>query len=253
MPERTAYEPGTPSWVDLATPDLEAAKRFYGRVFGWEAQPAGPEEETGGYAFFLLRGKRVAGVSPLMTEGHPTAWSAYVSTDDADGVAERARAAGATLLAEPMDITDAGRMTFLVHPAAGAIGAWQPGRHTGAEIVNDPGSFSWSELHTGDVDGAKAFGDAVFGWTYSDQDFGGTTYTVVQLGENGVGGMVGLPDDVPANWLNFFAVEDCDATVATVRELGGTVMMEPMEVEGVGRFAVVVDPFGAQFGIIRNA
>ena len=257
MPERTSYEPGTPSWVDLATPDLDAAKRFYTSLFGWEAQAAGTVEETGGYHFFLLDGKRVAGLSPIMTEGFPTVWSTYVSTDDADAVAERAKASGASLLADPMDIMDTGRMTFLMHPAGGAIGAWQPGRHTGAELVNEPGSFAWSELHTHDVDAAKAFGAAVFGWTYDDQDMGAMTYTVVQVGETGVAGMVpftdDVPDEVPANWMTYFAVDDCDASVAKLEELGGSVLMRPMDVAGVGRFAVVADPFGAQFGIIRNA
>jgi predicted enzyme related to lactoylglutathione lyase len=257
MPERASYEPGTPSWVDLAAPDLDGAKRFYGTLFGWEAQNAGPPEETGGYAFFLLDGKRVAGVTPLMTEGWPTVWSTYVSTDDADALAQRAEGAGATLLAAPMDVMDAGRMTFLMHPAAGAIGAWQPGQHTGAEVVNDPGCFTWSELHTRDVDGAKAFAAAVFGWTFDDQDFGEMTYTVVHVGEAGVAGMLPMPDDVPdevpANWLTYFAIDDCDATVAKVQELGGSVVMQPMDVPGVGRFAVVADPYGAQFGVIKNA
>ena len=257
MPVRTSYEPGTPSWVDLATPDLDGAKRFYGSLLGWEAQDAGAPEQTGGYAFFRLDGRRVAGVSPLITEGRPTAWSTYVSTDDADAVAERAGAAGATLLAEPMEITDAGRMTFLAHAAGGSIGAWQPGRHTGAELVNDPGSFTWSELHTHDVDGAKAFGAAVFGWTYEDESLGEVAYTVVRVGETRVAGMVALPGDVPAevpaNWMTYFAVDDCDAAVVRVQELGGAVLLRPMDVEGVGRFAVVGDPYGARFGVIRNS
>jgi predicted enzyme related to lactoylglutathione lyase len=257
MPERTSYEPGTPSWVDLATPDVEGAKRFYGSLFGWEARAAGPEEETGGYAFFLLDGKRVAGVSPIMTEGFPPVWSTYVSTDDVDAVAERAKASGASLLADPMDIMDTGRMTFITHPAAGSIGAWQPGSHTGAERVDDPGCFTWSELHTHDVDGAKALGAAVFGWTYADQAFGDMIYTVVNVGETRVAGIVPFTDDVPgevpANWMTYFAVEDCDAAVARAEELGGSVLMRPMDVGGVGRFSIVADPFGAQFGIIRNA
>jgi predicted enzyme related to lactoylglutathione lyase len=256
MPERTSYEPGTPSWVDLGTSDTDAAKRFYGSLFGWEAQDAGPVEETGGYAFFLLGGRRVAGLSPLMSEGQPTAWSTYVSTDDADGVATRAESGGAAVVAPPMDVMDAGRMTFLHHPAAGAIGAWQPGRHTGAEVVNDPGSFTWNELHTRDLDGAKAFVAAVFGWNLEDQDFGGMTYTIVHVGDTPVGGMTGMPpgmpDDVPAHWLTYFAVDDCDASVAQVEELGGSVTMPAMDAEGVGRLAVVADPQGAQFGVVRS-
>ena len=257
MPERTSYEPGTPSWVDLATPDLDGAKRFYTSLFGWEAQAAGPEEETGGYAFFLLDGKRVAGISPIMTEAFPTVWSTYISTDEVDAVAERAKASGGSLLADPMDIMDTGRMTFLMHAAAGAVGAWQPGRHTGAELVNDPGAFTWSELHTHDVDAAKAFGAAVFGWTFDEQDMGSMTYTVVEVDGSGVAGMVpftdGVPAEAPANWMTYFAVVDCDAAIAKTEELGGSVLMRPMDVPTVGRFAIVADPFGAQFGIIRNA
>jgi predicted enzyme related to lactoylglutathione lyase len=229
MPERDGFAEGTPSWVDLATPDIDAAKRFYGALFGWDAQDAGPPGETGGYAFFLLDGRRVAGVVPLVTEGRPTVWSTYIATDDADGVAQRARAAGATVLAPPMDVMDAGRMTYVVHPAAGAIGAWQAGQHRGAEWVNDPGSLNWNELHTRDLDGAKAFGEAVFGWRLEDQDFAGGTYTVIHVGEASVGGMAGMPpgmpDEVPAYWLAYFSVEDCDASVAKVEELGGSVTM----------------------------
>jgi predicted enzyme related to lactoylglutathione lyase len=257
MPERTAYEPGTPSWVDLATPDIAAAKRFYTELFGWEAQDAGSQEETGGYAFFLLGGKRVAGVMPIRGEGQPPAWSTYVSTDDADGVAKRALAAGATILAAPMDVMEAGRMAFFSHPAAGFIGCWQPGQHPGADVVNEPGTLTWNELHTRDLGGARAFGESVFGWSGDEQDFGGFPYVVLQVGKAPVGGMTGMPpgvpDEVPAFWLTYFAVDDCDASVERVRELGGSVTAEPMEVENVGRFAVVGDPHGAQFAVIRNA
>ena len=157
MSERTSYEPGTPSWVDLSTPDPAAAKRFYGELFGWEAQEAGPPEETGGYAMFTLRGKLIAGVSPLMDENQPAVWSTYVSTDDADAVVARAQEAGGQTIVEPMDVMDAGRMAFVMHPAGGAIGVWQPARHRGAELVNEPGALTWSQLHTRDTDGAAAF------------------------------------------------------------------------------------------------
>ena len=109
MSARTSYEPGTPSWVDLATPDPAGAKRFYGELFGWEAEDARPPEETGGYAMFRLRGKNVAGVSPVMGEGQPPVWSTYVSTDDADAVVARAKDAGGQAIVAPMDVMDAGR------------------------------------------------------------------------------------------------------------------------------------------------
>jgi predicted enzyme related to lactoylglutathione lyase len=124
MSERTSYEPETPSWVDLSTPDLDGAKRFYGELFGWEAEDAGPVEETGGYGMFRLRGKLVAGVGPLMDPNQPPVWSTYVSTDDADAAVARARDAGGQVHVEPMDVMDAGRMAFVGHPAGGCVGLW---------------------------------------------------------------------------------------------------------------------------------
>jgi predicted enzyme related to lactoylglutathione lyase len=136
------------------------------------------------------------------------------------------------------------------------LGVWQAGRHTGAELVNEPGALNWNELQTRDVDGAKAFGDAVFGWTPDDQAFGGMTYTLFSVGDTGIAGAMAMPSQVPdatpAFWLAYFMVEDCDASVAKVNELGGSVFGEPHELEGVGRFAVVADPHGATFGVIAG-
>src|SRR3954449_5035265 len=168
MSERTSYEPGTPSWVDLSTPDPAGPRRLAGERFGGDAGEAGAPEETGGYAMFTLRGKNVAGVAPLMSDDQPAVWSTYVSTDDADAVVARARDAGGQPVVEPMDVMDAGRMAFVMHPAAGAIGVWQPGRHTGAQLVNEPGTLTWSQLHTRDQDGAAAFVEAAFGWARGD-------------------------------------------------------------------------------------
>jgi predicted enzyme related to lactoylglutathione lyase len=257
MPERTSYAPGTPSWVDLVTTDPDGAKRFYGDLFGWDAEDAGPPEETGGYAFFLLGGRRVAGVMQITTEGQPPVWSTYVATDDADAVSERAEAAGATVVVAPMEVSDAGRMAYFSHPAAGFIGVWQAGRHRGADVVNEPVSLAWNELHTRNLDGATAFGEATFGWRGEQQDFGGMPYVVAHIDEDPVAGMTvmppGMPDEVPPHWLVYFSVADCDAAVSRAQELGGSVTMEPMEAPEVGRFAVVADPQGAQFAVIRNA
>jgi len=250
MSERTSYEPGTPSWVDLATPDPAAAKRFYGELFGWEAEDAGPEEETGGYAMFSLRGKLIAGVSGLMSPEQPAVWSTYVSTDDADAVVARAKDAGGQVIVEPMDVMEAGRMAFVMHPAGGAVGVWQPNQHTGAQLVNEPGALAWNQLHTRDQDGAAAFYGAVFGWERAD--FGGMS--VWNLGDSGIGGLAdvpaGTPDEVPAFWMTVFGTADTDATAAKVAELGGQVLSPPSDIPDVGRFAVLADPQGVTFGVI---
>jgi len=248
MSERTSYEPGTPSWVDLSTSDPAAAKEFYGGLFGWEAADAGPVEETGGYAMFTLRGKNVAGVGPLMDPNQPQVWSTYVSTDDADAAVGRARDAGGQVVVEPMDVTDAGRMAFIAHPAGGYVGLWQPGRHTGAELVNEPGSLTWNQLHTRDKEGAAAFYGAVFGWTAGEG--------VWNLAEHPIGGVMGMPpgtpDEVPAFWMTIFSVADADESVAKASELGGTVVSPPEDLEGIGRFALLTDPQGVYFGIIAT-
>lgn len=254
MPERDGYEPGTPSWVDLTTSDVDAAKAFYGELFGWEAGDV--PGDAGGYAMFTRDGRLVAGVGPLQDAGQPVAWATYVAVGYADATAELAKGAGAHVMFGPIDVMDAGRMAVLAHPAAGFLGIWQAGEHTGAQLVNDPGSLSWNELLTRDVAGAKAFGEAVFGWSSEAMEMSGAEYTVVRVGERSVAGIAPMPDGVPeeaqAFWMTYFAVEDCDAAVAAVQAHGGTVTMEPHSADGVGRFAVVTDPQGAAFGVIRN-
>jgi uncharacterized protein len=255
MSERTSYAPGTPCWVDLGTPDIEGAAGFYGGLFGWSIPESENAEQTGGYRQALLRGKPVAGVMPLMQEGQPPAWSTYVSVADADATAAKVRDAGGTVMAEPMDVMELGRMAVFADPTGAVFGIWQPGSFIGAELVNEANAIAWNELNTRDTAGAKEFYSAVFGWTYEDMEVENVgTYTGLQVDGNSVGGMLDitgrLPDEVPANWLTYFAVDDTDATVAKLRELGGSVNMEPLDIVA-GRFAVVSDPFGAVFAVIK--
>lgn len=253
MPERNSYEAGTPSWVDLTTPDVDGAKRFYGELFGWETEATGGVQETGGYLFFLSAGHKVAGVGPIMGEGQPPVWSTYFATDDVDALAARVSEAGGSPLMEPMDIMEAGRMAFFAHPAGGMFGGWQARNHNGAELVNEPVSLAWNTLLTRDVDAAKTFLSAVFGLRAEDQDFGGSSYTLLMLGEHSVGGLMSmppeLPEQAPAFWGVSFAVADADATVAKAQELGGALQMAPEDMPGVGRIGSVADPYGASFSV----
>lgn len=257
MPERTSYAPGTPSWVDLGSPDVETSIRFYGGLFGWDTEAPGSDEETGGYRFFLRHGKKIAGVGPLMGDDQPPAWSTYFATDDADALAAKAQAAGGAVVVEPMSIMDAGRMLFVAHPAAGVFGAWEAGRHIGAEVVNEPGALTWNELLTRDVGSAKAFLNELFGLSYEDNDMGDMTYTTLKVGDDVVGGLLEMPptvpDEVPSFWQCYFAVEDADATLDRAQELGGSVAMPATEIPEVGRFASIADPHGAVFSVIRSA
>jgi predicted enzyme related to lactoylglutathione lyase len=141
-------------------------------------------------------------------------------------------------------------------PTGAVFGVWESGQHKGAGLVNEPGALCWNECYTRDVDAAKKFYGAVFGWDAQPSGIEGMDYTIWNLGEDGIGGLMDmtgrLPDEVPPNWLATFAVEDADATVAKLKELGGSVNMEPMTL-AIGRFAVVSDPHGAPFGVIALA
>ena len=256
MSEISSYEPGTPSWVDLGTPDLEASVSFYESLFGWSI-PEGPNsEQTGGYRQAMRDGKPVAGMMPLMQEGQPPAWSSYVAVADAGATASAVTDAGGKVLAEPMEVMDLGRMAVFADPGGAVFGIWQAGTFAGAGVVNEPVSLSWNELNTRDPDGAKQFYEAVFGWTAEETEMpdGGTYNMWHRDGADAiVGGMLDirgrLPDEIPAHWLAYFAVADCDATVEKAKELGGQVNFGPMDLPA-GRFAVLTDPHGAHFGVI---
>ncbi len=252
------YAPGTPSWVDLASPDPDASAAFYCALMGWSATDPGPAE-SGGYRMFQQDGKSVAGLMRLMQEGQPTAWSTYVSVLDADDTAAKVAAAGGSVVVPPMDVMDIGRMAFFADPTGAVFGIWQPKTFTGADLVNVPGSLCWNEVLTRDAEADKAFYPAVFGWTAGRPEFEGApdSYTVWQLDGGNVGGMMQMtdrffPPEVPAHWSVCFAVGDCDGTVAKARELGATIVAEPMDMP-IGRFAGMIDPQGGSFTIMQMA
>jgi predicted enzyme related to lactoylglutathione lyase len=255
MSERTSYEPGTPCWIDLGTPDQDAAAEFYGALFGWSVEADENAEQTGGYRVAMLRDKAIGGVMKLMQEGQPPAWSTYICVEDADAAVAKAREAGGAVAVEPMDVLDYGRMAFLADPTGAVFGVWQPGKNIGAGLVNEPGALSWNELNTRDPEAAKAFYGAVFGWDFEDNEMGEMgTYTTLKLGEDMVGGMLnmaerGVPEQIPAHWQVYFAVEDTDATIEQAKQRGGNVMVEPIDIPA-GRFAILTDPHGASFAVI---
>jgi predicted enzyme related to lactoylglutathione lyase len=255
MSERTSYTPGTPCWVELGTPDIEAAAAFYGELFDWEIPELPNSAELGGYRRAKKDGKDVAGVAPLMQEGQPPAWTSYISVEDADATAAAVKEAGGSVIAEPMDVMDLGRMAIFADPTGAVFGVWQPGTFPGAGLVNEPGALAWNELGTRDPDAAKAFYGTVFGWGTRDNDMGEMgTYTEWLRGEDSIGGMMDvsgrLPDEIPAHWLVYFAVENTDAVLETVKSSGGAVSFGPVDIPA-GRFAIVTDPHGAAFAVIQ--
>lgn len=249
--ERDSYENGVPSWVDLASPDPARAATFYGQLFGWEVGPG--EAEAGGYAIAQLRGRPVAGIQPQQSPG-PSVWASYVNVDSADATFAKATDAGGAAILEPMDVMDAGRLAFFADPAGAVIGLWQPGAHKGAGIVNEPGTFSWNELITTDIDGSKTFYKAVFAWDAETHGEGPGAYTEFKLDGQSVAGMMAkgsdMPAEMPPNWGVYFTVDSTDDALAEISRLGGSAITPVMDIEP-GRFAVVADPFGAIFNIIQ--
>jgi uncharacterized protein len=250
MADLSTYPPGTPVWVDLSTSDVDAARRFYAELFGWESdEPAPPE--FGGYAMFRQGGKLVAGSGALQGGGHP-AWNTYVRTADAAATAQKVRDAGGEVVAEPMQVMDAGTMAVFKDPTGAYVSVWQDGQHTGAELFNEPGALTWNELGTRDVEAAKRFYGAVFGWTTK-----GEGYLEWQLDGKTIGGCndlnaIGMPEQIPAHWLVYFAVKNCDGSADRIKELGGTINMPPADIPGMGRFAVGADPQGAVFAVFSS-
>jgi predicted enzyme related to lactoylglutathione lyase len=255
----TNFVPGAPNWVDLGVPDVDAAAAFYGAVFGWQFQSAGPD--AGGYGMFTLGGKTVAAVGPLMEQGAAPSWTLYFDTPDANATADAVRKAGGAVRAEPLDVFTAGRMAQFTDPAGATFAVWQPGETKGLDAVTDPGTLCWTELHTTDPAAAKSFYGAVFGWVTQDMPMDGFSYTVIHPAGGGEdssqGGIMPLSPEMTAagmstRWWPYFEVADCDAVVAKAAEQGGTVTAPAQDVPGVGRFATLADPAGAPFAVITS-
>ncbi|MBT8203097.1 MAG: VOC family protein [Acidimicrobiia bacterium] len=260
MPERVSYAHGVPSWVDLGTTDVEGAKAFYGAVFGWEAEDV-PTPQGIPYTMLRKDGKLVAGMGPMdperMAAGVPPVWNTYVNVDSVDDTVAKATAAGGSVAMPAMDVMDTGRMAFITDPTGAAIGLWEPGSHMGAELVNEHGTLFWNELITDDTAAATEFYAAVFGWKAETAEMPNGPYTSFwadgNVEGNAAAGMLGKTEEMqfPNSWGVYFAIDDVEETLNTVKDNGGQVLMQPMDVPQVGRFAVVQDPQGAVITVMK--
>ncbi len=172
--------------------------------------------------------------------------------DDVDEAARKAEAAGGTVIVAPMDVMTAGRMAIFGDSTGAVIAAWQPGQHLGAQLVNEAGAFTWSELSSSDPAKSKAFYSAVFGWGWG----GGDAYPEAQVSGRTIGGIMlrspDIPADVPDSWLVYFGAADVDADVKKATDLGASVIVGPADIPGTGRFAVLIDPQGAAFALFQG-
>jgi uncharacterized protein len=245
------YEHGVPSWVDNGTTDLDKSVAFYTELFGWDAQDQG--EQAGHYHICLLKGLPVAGIGPLMDGSGIPRWTTYVNVTDADDVAARISKEGGTVVMGPMDVMGQGNLVIAIDPAGAAFGAWQPGMHKGALLVNEPGAYTWSHLLSRDLDKATPFYTAVFGWgTEHDTAMNSTVFTV---NGRGIAGGMAMPDQAPAAWPSYweayFSVADFDAATKLITERGGTINTT-MDMPSGGRIASAQDNVGAVFGVAES-
>ena len=257
MAEFESYEHGTPCWVDVTSTDLDAALAFYEGLFGWESERT-TQPEAGGYTMFSLRDKYVAAASPPQQEGIPSHWTTYLASDDVDDTAAKIREAGGTVFMDPFDVFDSGRMTVAQDPTGATFGVWQAKEHIGAQLANEPGTLIWNQCQTPDPVRAAEFYQAVFGYEVDEIQLNetDTPFRVLKVGGRGVAGVrepVSQTSGGPPHWSTVFAVADADATVARARELGGDVLMEPLDLPNIGRIAVISDPTGAVFQVMASA
>jgi uncharacterized protein len=281
MQERDSYPAGVPCWVDTDQPDPQAAVEFYGGLFGWEFDDRMPADSPLHYFIAKVRDSDVAAVGsrPEDAPPSPVAWNTYIAVDSADDSAKKVEGAGGQVLMEPFDVLDAGRMAVLADPEGATFCTWEAKQAPGAVLVNEPGTWNFSELNTRDPDAAKAFYGSVFGWEASSFTFEGADYTMFrrpgygeflarrdpELYSRQEGAPEGFEDavawlrpmtaeqsgdDVPPHWSVTFAVDDADAMAARAAELGGKIDVPPFDV-GPTRISVVSDPQGASFSVSK--
>jgi uncharacterized protein len=235
-------------WHDHISSDPAKAREFYTELLGWETEiwKAGEMD----YPMIKVNGQQHGGFGPAQG-GAPSHWFGHVLVGDVDDTVSKAEAAGGTILGEPMDIPEVGRMALIQDPQGAVVSAFSPA----GEMSQPQGTFLWDELMTTDVEGAKSFYGEIFGWTASDMDMGeGRTYTMFRrAGDVDVGGCMARPPEVeaPPHWLTYLATDDVDASTAKAQELGASVYREPSDIPEVGRFAVLADPTGAVFALFK--
>ena len=256
MARLETFNHGQFSWVDLMGPDADAAKEFYGALFGWSHVDF-PTDQGGVYTQFKSRDLPVAGLGEMSDEmkagAAPAFWNSYVTVDDADAIAATAVELGGKITMPVMQVMTAGRMAFLADAEGAHFAIWQPGEHVGAGLVNEPVSLCWNELLTKDVDKAKAFYAQLLGWEINAaEDAPVEYYGISNAGRINGGIFPWSPQigDVPPNWGVYFSVADCDGTAARIGELGGRLIVPPRDVEP-GRFSVAADPSGAVFSVMH--
>jgi uncharacterized protein len=251
------FEPGEFCWIELATTNQEAAKSFYGALFGWTTRdvPIGPKNV---YSLLELQGRIAAGafaISPSESAaGVPPHWHLYVAVPSADEAAKKAAELGGKVVEAPFDVMDRGRAALIQDPTGAYFSLWQAKNRIGIGVTGEPGAFCWADLNTSDQARAKTFYEGLFGWKLKPGQ-GNSGYLHIVNGESYIGGIpsAGQGGNAPPHWLIYFAVADVDATFQIATNRNARVLLAPMDFEGVGRVAMLADPQGAVFALFREA
>ena len=256
MSTHDSHAPGTFCWVELATSDGDAAKKFYLPLCGWNHRddPMGPDAV---YTMLMVGDRHLGALYTLneqmRQQGIPPHWGSYVSVADLDASAAKVTSLGGKLLLAPMDVMEFGRMATLQDPTGAVLNLWQPKQHIGAQVLNEPVSLCWNELMTTDTDAAEAFYRGLFDWGAKTSNVPGMKYTEFTQGDRSVAGMMAIGPEmgpVPPNWMLYFAVAAVDDFAKTAGETGAKLIVPPQDIPKVGRFSVIQDPQGAVFGAI---
>jgi len=257
MPEVTSYEPGYPTWAELASPNPQRSKDFYCGLFGWYSYTL--TIDIGEYEVFTLggvQGPEVVGMQFLQDDTLGSSWTCYFRTADIAASVDAVRTAGGTVLVEPTDIADLGQMALCSDLEGADFAFWYPYHLQGAGVVDEPATMCWVELACRDIHAARGFYGAVFGWKAVDRDYYGSVYTSWKVGDWSVAGMVSIdehwPPGYPAQWMPYYWVADCDASTAKAAELGGGVHVPPTDITP-GRISIISDPAGARLALLTPA
>jgi predicted enzyme related to lactoylglutathione lyase len=258
MPKMENTRPNEFAWVELSTTDLDKAREFYPKIFGWTLSAM--DSPDGPYVLAKLGDSNVAGLmtlpEPARKMGAPPNWLSYVGVEDAAASVEKVKALGGKVMHGPMDV-GMGMLAVIQDPAGGVFALWQQKQSMGGYLYRETGACCWNELMTTNVDAAGKFYSQLFGWkSEAVQMEGGMVYTVFKSGEEQVGGMMQQPKEMagmPSFWSVYFDVANTDETAAKVKANGGNVMQPPTDIPNIGRFAVFADPTGAAFAVLQAA
>ena len=270
MLKRDGYPAGVPCWIDIVQPDLGETMAFYGELFGWYFEVRTPLGAPSPYAYARKDGLLVAGVGGSSPSVDPAGWTTYIWVESADKAAATVVARGGQVLTAPVDIPRAGRVAVCADPSGATFGLWQAAENRGAELVNAPGTWNFSDLTTADVSEAEEFYGAVFGWVCDPFEMSAgekaSIWRVPGYGEflaehdpeirerqaaaeapDGFADAVAILNPVasegPSRWNVTLAVADSDAAFSRAISLGATVVT-PLFDTDYTRMGTVADPQG---------